>query len=876
MGETAMNDMQPTTIRLEDYVPTTFAVAHVDLMVVLHPTRTIIESVLHVAPRNHGPLILNGEGLELVSIAIDGKALAPDQFRYINDLLTIFTVPNVPFELAITQACNPQANTALSGLYLTNGVYCTQMEAEGFRRFAFMYDRPDVMATYSVRIEGLKSLPVLLSNGNPGAIGEIPGSDLHFAEWHDPHPKPTYLFALVAGDLASVHDTFNTMAGNTVALGIYVEKGKEDRCVWAMESLKASMNWEEKRFGRAYDLDVFNIVAVSDFNMGAMENKGLNIFNDKYVLARPDTATDADYINIERIIAHEYFHNWTGNRITCRDWFQLCLKEGLTVFRDQEFTSDLRSRSVKRIEDVITLRTRQFPEDQGPLSHPVRPSSYIEINNFYTATVYEKGAELCRMMHTLMGKAAFRRAMDIYFDRHDGDAATVEDFLACMSEASGRDLTQFKRWYAQAGTPIVTVQSRYDAKARVLSLDLRQSTPVAPGLDGKAPLHIPLLIGLLDGKGHDLPLHLEGTGTLNMPLIELTEESQTFRFGDLPYEPTVSINRGFTAPVMIETFATEADRLFLMAHDSDSFSRWEAGRSLATDLIVDRYHGREIRTFGFADALAKSLASPALDDAFKSLMLKFPSEQEIAARLARDVDAEHVRTARDAVMQEIARQIKATLLAVLDRTEERGSYQPDQSGTSRRALRYAALALLARGDDATALAIACNDFEAAHNMTAETGAIASVLHLENSRVSAMLDTYFTQHRSDALLLDKWFLFEGSRPWKNAAKHVSNLLTHADFKLTTPNRVYALLGGFTGNQAGFHAADGAGYVLLADNIIALNSINPQVAARMATSFRSWRQFDAMRRGHAETQMRRILDAPALTRDVYEIISRTLGD
>ena len=871
-----MNDLQPKTIRLEDYAPTHFAVAHVDLKVVLAPAQTRVESVLHLSSRTPGALVLNGEGLELVSLAIDGKSLAEEDFTCADNLLTVRKTPDGPFKLAIVQNCNPQANTALSGLYLTNGVYCTQMEAEGFRRFAFMYDRPDVMATYSVRIEAPKNFPVLLSNGNPGGTGDIAGTDTHFSEWHDPHPKPTYLFALVAGDLASVHDTFTTMEGKNVALGIYVEKSKEDRCAWAMESLKASMAWEEKRFVRVYDLDVFNIVAVSDFNMGAMENKGLNIFNDKYILARPDTATDTDYINVERIIAHEYFHNWTGNRITCRDWFQLCLKEGLTVFRDQEFTSDLRSRSVKRIEDVITLRTRQFPEDQGPLSHPVRPRSYIEINNFYTATVYEKGAELCRMMHTLMGEVAFRRAMDIYFERHDGDAATIEDFLACMAEASGRDLTQFKRWYEQAGTPIVTVQARYDAKTRSLSLNLRQSTPHTPGQDSKLPLHIPLSVGLLDDEGRDLPLHLEGTGALNTPLIELTEENQTFRFSDVPHEPVLSINRGFTAPVMIETSAPERDRLFLMAHDADSFNRWEAGRSLATELIVARVSGSKTTTSDFANALAKSLANPKLDDAFKALMLKFPTEQEIAARLARDVDADLLRAARDAVMQEIAKQNKTALLAALERTEEHGEYQPDQTGTSRRSLRYAALALLARGDETAALVIASKDFETAYNMTVETGAITAVLQLEDSRVSAMLDTYFLRHRDDALLLDKWFLFEGTRPVANSAGHVAHMLAHPDFKFTTPNRVYALLGGFTGNQAGFHASDGAGYALLADCILTLNGINPQVASRMATSFRSWRLFNAARRGHAEAQMRRILSSLALSRDVYEIISRTLGD
>ncbi len=564
----------PTTIHLKDYQPPAQAIRHVRLKVELHPTSTHITSDIDVEPKASAPMVLHGEGLQLHAIAINDKPLASDTYTYADDLLTIYHVPAAPFRLRIVQSCNPQANTALSGLYLSNGIYCTQMEAEGFRRFAFFHDRPDVMATYEVRIEAPLSLPVLLSNGNPGKTGIMESEGRHYAEWHDPHPKPSYLFALIAGDLASVHDSFTTMSGRKVGLGIYVEKGKEDRCAWSMEALKTSMRWDETAFGREYDLDVFNIVAVSDFNMGAMENKGLNVFNDKYILARPDTATDADHINIERIIAHEYFHNWTGNRITCRDWFQLCLKEGLTVFRDQEFTSDVRSRPVKRIEDVRTLRLRQFPEDQGPLAHPVRPSSYIEINNFYTPTVYEKGAELCRMMQTLIGPKAFRKAMDLYFERHDGEAATVEDFVRCMADASGRDLGQFFRWYEQAGTPVVEVKTKHDPAQKTFEVEVTQAQNPTPGQAEKLPLHLPLGIGLVGKDGRDLPLHLEGTGALNTPLIELTAARQVFRFTGIAERPVLSINRGFSAPVVLKTDATEADRLFLMAHDADGFNRW--------------------------------------------------------------------------------------------------------------------------------------------------------------------------------------------------------------------------------------------------------------------------------------------------------------
>jgi aminopeptidase N len=497
----------PDTIQLKDYTPTDFIVSHVDLNVTLGPEQTSVQSCLHMTPRpgGGGTLVLDGEDLNLVAVAIGDRVLAADEYAYAADKLRIHAPPATAFKLVITQICNPEANTKLSGLYLTSGTYCTQMEAEGFRRFAFMYDRPDVMATYTVRIDAPKTMPVVLSNGNLVKNNASTEENRHVVEWHDPHPKPTYLFALVAGDLGSLHDHFLTSEGRNVSLGIYVEKGKEDRCAWAMQSLKASMRWDEERFGRAYDLDVFNIVAVSDFNMGAMENKGLNIFNDKYILARPDTATDTDYVNIERIIAHEYFHNWTGNRITCRDWFQLCLKEGLTVFRDQEFTSDLRSRAVKRIEDVKTLRTRQFPEDQGPLAHAVRPSSYIEINNFYTPTIYEKGAEICRMMLTMLGRDTFRDGTDLFFERHDGEAATVEDFLRCMADASGRDLTHFSKWYEQAGTPVVNVKTSYNVEAQEFTAHISQHTPDTPGQGNKRPLHMPLSLGLLSADGKALP-----------------------------------------------------------------------------------------------------------------------------------------------------------------------------------------------------------------------------------------------------------------------------------------------------------------------------------------------------------------------------------
>ncbi len=872
-----MTAATPPTIHLKDYASPAQIIRHVRLVVALHPTATQVTSTLQIEPRQNAPLVLHGEGLQLVSLGIDGMNLTPDAFSYEGDLLTIRQVPRKAFTLTIEQRCNPQANTALSGLYLSNGIYCTQMEAEGFRRFAFFHDRPDVMATYDVRIEAPGSLPVLLCNGNPVSSGPIAGTDRHFAEWHDPHPKPSYLFALVAGDLAAVNDSFTTQSGKRISLGIYVEQGKEDRCAWAMDSLKTSMRWDETAFGREYDLDVFNIVAVSDFNMGAMENKGLNVFNDKYILARPDTATDADHVNIERIIAHEYFHNWTGNRITCRDWFQLCLKEGLTVFRDQEFTADVRSRAVKRIDDVRTLRARQFPEDQGPLAHPVRPSSYIEINNFYTPTVYEKGAELCRMLQTLIGKPAFRKAMDLYFERHDGEAATVEDFVRCMADASGRDLRQFFRWYEQAGTPAVEVTTRYDAAAQALDVTLMQTTAATPGQAEKAPQHMPLVIGLVGADGRDLPLHLEGTGALNTPVLELTEARQSFRFTGLSARPVLSINRGFSAPVALRTDASDEDRLFLMGHDSDPFNRWEAAQTLARNLFAAAYRAVEgghplPDTTAFAAALGRTLADGGLDAAYKALMLELPPEAEIAAFIAKDVNADCVREARRAVRASIARTLLSQLQVIFAATAETGSYAPDPQSTGRRALRAASLALLTAADPTAGLAHATAELSSPHSMTAEMGALSAVLAVAGA--VPLLESFLTRHQQDPLLVDKWLMLSAQIPLPGAAARVEALTAHPLFTWTTPNRVYALIGGFTGNLAGFHSADGEGYRVVADAIIRLNGINPQVAARMATGFRSWRQFDAARRTAAEFQMRRILESGALSRDVLEIITRTL--
>jgi aminopeptidase N len=877
----------PPTIYLKDYQPAPYAIDSLFLDFFLEPHATRVKSRMEIRPNpasknKNAALVLNGEKIKLINLRLDGKVLEFPVFALADSNLTISNVPTSPFVLEIETECDPVGNTALSGLYQSNGMYCTQCEAEGFRRITYFYDRPDVMTRYTVRMEASKSLcPILLSNGNYQKGGDIAGTDRHFALWHDPHPKPSYLFALVAGDLAGIHDSFTTMSGRQVKLGIYVEKGKEDRCAWAMESLKASMRWDETAFGREYDLDVFNIVAVSDFNMGAMENKGLNVFNDKYILALPETATDLDYTNIEAIIAHEYFHNWTGNRITCRDWFQLCLKEGLTVFRDQEFSSDLRSRAVKRITDVKTLRARQVPEDAGPLAHPPRPSAYIEINNFYTPTVYEKGAEICRMMKTLIGDKAFRRAMDIYFERHDGKAATVEDFVACMADASGRDLSQFFKWYEQAGTPGVRVTTSYDQKGKTFDLTLEQKTAPTPGQAEKLPMHIPLSLGLVGPNGEDMPLDLEGVGVLNTPLLELTQEKQSFRFRNVKNRPTLSINRGFSAPVQIHANVSPEDQLFLMGRDSDTFNRWEAGQSLAKNLIIASLKALDNNSTppnsaGFAAALQNTLDDKQLDAAFKALMLNLPTEADIAAAIGKDVDTDLVLQSRNLVRAELAVALKDSLLDIWRDTEERGAYAPSPENTGRRSLRYAALGLLAAGLPDVSIGLIQRDLALASNMTAEIGALTVMLGIDAPETNLELEKFYARHARDHLLVDKWFALNAQIPGAGAAARIESLMGHPDFRLSTPNRVYALIGGFTSmNLSGFNAANGEGYRVVADTILKLDVINPQVAARMSTGFRSWRILNEVRRTAASEQLERIVSTPKLSRDTFEIISKTLN-
>ena len=870
----------PDLVLLADYTPPLWTVTSVHLDLSLDPSATRVRARLELAPGAEipGPILLAGETMELVSLALDGVTLAPDAFTVTDTALTV-PADAAPHVLEIETRVNPDANTALTGLYRSSGTYCTQCEAEGFRRITYFPDRPDVLARYSVRLEADKTAcPVLLSNGNPGARGELPGGR-HFAEWHDPHPKPSYLFALVAGDLDCVSDSFTTASGRHVELGIYVEHGKADRAGYAMGALRRCMRWDEETFGREYDLDVFNIVAVSDFNMGAMENKGLNIFNDKYILVRPDTATDMDYANVEAIIAHEYFHNWTGNRVTCRDWFQLCLKEGLTVFRDQEFTSDMRSRPVKRISDIQTLRAHQFPEDAGPLAHPVRPASYIEINNFYTATVYEKGAEVVRMLKTLVGPEAFRRGMDLYFDRNDGRAATVEDFLDAMAEASGRDLAPFKRWYDQAGTPEIAVSGRYSPLDETYDLTVAQSTPPTPGQSVKAPLHIPLAVGLIGRDGADLPLIVNGQAA--SPVLELTRQEQTFRFEKVTQPPVLSVLRNFSAPVRVVSNGTAADWLFRMAHDSDPCARWEAGQTYGRELLLSIIDSMATNTkprrgTRYAEALRTVLSDDTLEPAFAAQMLAIPDEAEMAQHIGADVDAEAVHAARQHLRAAVTDQLGDALLDTYARLQSNAAYSPDAAEAGRRSLKNACLGLYASLGNDTAARLAAGQFASANNMTDTEAALRTLTHMERPEREEALDAFLARAQGDPLMMDKWFTLQAISSRADTRERVEKLMGHPAFSLRRPNTVRALIGAFaSANPARFHAADGSGYRLLTDVVAELDSINPQVAARLLGTLKSWRIYDAPRRRAASEAVSHLLRAPKLSQDTYEIATRMIA-
>jgi aminopeptidase N len=872
--------------RLEDYRPSDYQIPRTDLLFRLDPNETTVTAKLTINRRDgiaaDAPLVLDGDGLVLQELRIDGEPVDAASYEATPDRLTIRNLPaSQSFELQIVTKLSPLANKALMGLYQSNGVYCTQCEAEGFRRITYFLDRPDILSVYTVRIEGRKALaPLLLSNGNLVEEGNL-DDEWHYAVWHDPFPKPSYLFALVAGDLGSIHDTFTTASGREVKLGIYVEHSKEPMAIYAMDALKRSMRWDEERFGCEYDLGIFNIVAVSDFNMGAMENKGLNVFNDKYVLADPETATDADYANIEAIIAHEYFHNWTGNRITCRDWFQLCLKEGLTVYRDHEFSADQRSSAVKRIAEVRTLRALQFPEDQGPLAHPVRPRRYREINNFYTATVYEKGSEVVRMIRTILGADTFRAGMDLYFERHDGQAVTIEDFLACFEEAAGRDLSQFALWYHQAGTPRVSVTTSYDAETGDYLLELQQTTPPTPSETIKKPMHIPLAFGLLGPNGEDMEVASVEGGKVAAGVIHLTEATQAVRFKGVGSQPVLSINRGFSAPIVLTQEMSREDRLFLARHDTDLFCRWEALNTLfvqALSAAAANVRGGKEPTFDsvLVETVAQIAGDTSLEPAYRALALALPSEADIAREIGSNVDPDAIHTARSSLRRLIGVQAEARFRAIYDAEASNEAFSPDAASAGKRSLRNILLDYLVAAHDDPQLA--SRQFELADNMTDRAAALTVLAHQfpHDEAARKALASFEERYRDNALVMDKWYMVQATIPGAATLDIVRGLTSHPSFSITNPNRVRSLVGAFaSSNQTGFHRADGEGYRFLAEIVLALDGHNPQVAARLATAFRSWRSMEKPRQEGARRALVTISQATNLSRDVRDIIERTLA-
>jgi len=880
-------DTPPQPTRLADYRPPDFLIDSVELEFDLADTETRVKS--HLALRRNpaateagASLRLDGDELELVALSIGGAPLAPGDYRLEPDGALV--IPRVPdaFALDIETRIAAERNTALSGLYMSGGNYCTQCEPEGFRRITYFLDRPDVMARYAVTVRADKArYPVLLSNGNPSSGGDLPDGR-HWAKWVDPHPKPSYLFALVAGDLVPFRDEFTTRSGQVVPLAIWVRRGDEDKCGHAMESLKKAMRWDEETFGLEYDLEIFNIVAVSDFNMGAMENKGLNIFNTRYVLAKPDTATDSDYQGIETVIAHEYFHNWTGDRVTCRDWFQLSLKEGLTVFRDQLFSADQGSPAVCRIGNIRTLRAAQFPEDAGPLAHPVQPQSYLRIDNFYTATVYNKGAEVIRMIHTLLGPEGFRRGMDVYIRRNDNHAATIEDFIAAMEEGNGVDLGDFMLWYRQAGTPEITVEDRYDPAARQYELMVAQRVPSTPGQPDKQPMPVPLAIGLLGPNGDELPTRLDGEPDSRSGTRVLVCDSghQAFRFADVPAAPVPSLLRNFSAPVKLS--GVPLDRLkFLAIHDTDPVARWDAGQQVAIRVLLDRVaayqRGKAVPALDaeLVTAMRETLAGADHDPAFAAEALVLPSEATLADEMA-VADPEAIHAARDTARTALAAALAEPFAETYRRLADPGPYRTDGQSIGRRALRNVCLAYLAAGDPVPGARLAKAQFDAQANMTDVLAALAVLTDTDCPERSEALDGFYRRWDKDPLVIDKWFALQARSSLPGTIEAVRALTQHPAFTRANPNRVRALIGTFAqANPLHFHARSGDGYAFLADEVLALDRSNPTTAARLVQPLGQWRRYDATRQGLMRAQLDRILATPGLSPNTYEMVSKSLA-
>ncbi|HKK52925.1 MAG TPA: aminopeptidase N [Myxococcota bacterium] len=889
-----MTESKPKTVLRSDYRPPDYTIEAVDLRFDLAEDETRVDARLEIrrqagAPEEAAPLVLDGEELELRSIAIDGRPLSESEYRVEGDTLTIDDPPG-HFVLETQVAIHPEKNTKLSGLYKSSGNFCTQCEAMGFRRITYFLDRPDVMSRYSVTIEADGDrYPVLLSNGNRTLSETLPGGR-HRVRWEDPFPKPSYLFALVAGDLRCHAGEFTTMSGRVVRLEIWVEPQNLDRCEHALRSLQKAMRWDEDRFGREYDLDVYMIVAVNDFNMGAMENKGLNIFNSKYVLALPETATDDDFEGIESVIAHEYFHNWTGNRVTCRDWFQLTLKEGLTVYRDQRFSEEVGSEAIHRISSVKSLRSRQFPEDEGPMAHPIRPESYISMDNFYTATVYEKGAEVVRMYETLLGEEGFRKGMDLYFERHDGQAVTCDDFRASMADANGRDLAQFERWYGQAGTPRVRASGRYEAGSGRYELTLKQDYPETAfeivGAADRKPLPIPVRVGLLGSDGSPLPLRQEGepeeVREAGAPsrVLELKEAEQRFVFTGLEEEPIPSLLRGFSAPVKLDLPREPETLAFLMAHDDDPFNRWDAGERLATRLLLQ---GAEAWSRGeplaldasFSRAWGRVLEDEGVDGSLRAMALGLPAERVVAQEMT-TIDPDALHAAREHLGASLGRAHGDRLASLYRSLSPSRPYTLSQGEIDRRRLRSVLLRFLVWPADEEAVETAWRQFEEADNMTDCQAAFLVLADQVHPRRDEAVETFHARWREDPLVLDKWFSIQAGSSRPDTLAQVKKLADHPDFTIANPNRVRSLVGSFcAGNQVRFHDASGEGYVFLADFVLALDAANPQLASRMVSVFNDWRRYDEQRQGLMQAQLDRIASSRALSKDVYEIVYRALS-
>ncbi|HEY4944263.1 MAG TPA: aminopeptidase N [Rhizomicrobium sp.] len=873
-----MRTEEPRAINLKDYRAPDYRIGEIALDFALDPAATRVTATSKVTRTGPAgaPLALDGEDLKLISVAIDGRMLGASEYALTPATLTLHKPP-AAFTLQIVTEISPQNNTTLNGLYTSGGMFCTQCEAEGFRRITFFLDRPDNLAVYTTRIEAdKKAYPILLSNGNPTQRGDL-GGGKHFVTWNDPFPKPCYLFALVAGDLGVLRDSFTTMSGRKVALAIYCEHGNETRVTYAMDSLKRAMRWDEEKYGCEYDLDIFMIVAVSAFNFGAMENKGLNIFNDKLLLASPETATDDDYARIESVVAHEYFHNWTGDRITCRDWFQLSLKEGLTVFRDQMFSADMRSEGVKRIEDVRALRMRQFVEDAGPLAHAVQPQSYITIDNFYTATIYEKGSEVIRMLQTLVGKEGYRKATDLYFQRHDGQAATVEDWVTCFEDACGRDLKQFRRWYQQAGTPTVAMKGTYDAAKKTFALTLTQSLSPTPGQPDKQPMVVPVRLGFIGQNGNPMPLTLAGE-TATGPderVVELTAAEATFHFIDVAQKPLVSLGRHFSAPANFVTGFSADELAFQMKSDSDDFNRWEAAQKLSANILIEaaRNGGKLSGEEPYVEAIGAVLKEAEKDPAYAAFMMLPPVDTELAQAMTTP-DPDGIFLGRVALIRAVAAAHGPRIKALYETMATPGAFDPGAGPAGRRALRNACLRYLTAADDEAAAALADMHYRAASNMTDSIAGLAALTRMESPRRASAFAHFHDRFKNNPLVLDKWMSLQAGSCLPGTASAVRELMHTPVFDIKNPNRVRSLVGAFSGNHLRFHAADGSGYALVGRVIATLDKINPQVAARMAGAFEAWRRYDPARQGLMRGELETLTRLDGLSANLFEVATKML--